>query len=113
MSEDVKVRRKPTRRVFARLKWVDVGTRRFCFELTKEGLRVHIKCSRRKDALVIPFERLTDGGGHEWFDGGVPVRFSISGKGVELRRGTSRRTDLVDFATLSNLARPQPELFVA
>lgn len=105
-------KKKAVRTCFARLKWVDVGERRFCFELTKAGLRVHRKGSRKKDALIIPFDRLTDGGGWEWKDGGVPVRFSISSAGVELRRGTSRLAHLVDFQALVNVAKRQTELLI-
>ena len=98
------------RRCWAMIKWQDVGDGRYCFELTKAGLVVRQKCHRKLSAVTIPFDRLTEGGGWVWKDGGVPVRFAIGSRGVEVRRGASKAAFLVDFATLSNISRPQPEL---
>lgn len=110
MSGEKKQRKKPVRRCWARVGWVDVGERRFMFSLTQEGLKVHQKGCRKKGDSLVPFDRLTNGGGHEWKDGITAVRFCVTGNGVEIRRGGSRTAFLVSFPELSNLAKPQPEL---
>ena len=107
-----KVRKKPVRKCFGIVKWIDVGERRYKFTLTKAGLGVHQKCRRNKEDDIIPFEALTLGGGHEFKEGSITVRFRITDKGVEVRRGGSRRVELVSFLALLNISRVQPELFV-
>ena len=108
---DTKERKKPVRKVFGRVQWVDVGAGRFRFELTQSGLRVRRKGARAGDALLLPFDRLTGGAGHEWVDGWVAVKFAVTDKGVEVRRGGSVRVQVVPFAELANASRKQPLLF--
>ena len=107
-----KVRKASVRKCFGIVKWIDVGERRYKFTLTKAGLGVHQKCRRNKEDDIIPFDALTLGGGHEIKEGSTTVKFRITDKGVEVRRGSSKRVELVTFAALSNISRVQPELFV-
>lgn len=108
MARKVKKRNK----VHGRVQWVDVGEGRFRFELGDGGLRVHRKGRRAESDVVLGFDRLTGGGGYEWRDAdGVAVRFAMTADGLEVRRGGSKRAQVVGFAVLSNAARREPFLF--
>lgn len=108
----VKAKRKaPVRRCFGRVGWVEVGQGMWKFELTKTGLVVHERNKRKATDMLLPFDRLTGGGGHEWKDGGVAVRFAVTKDGVEVRRGGSRQVRTIPFPQLANMANPQPLLF--
>jgi hypothetical protein len=90
---------------------VEVGNRVWVFRLTKAGLTVHERNKRHSTDKLLPFDRLTDGGGHEWRDGDVTVRFAVTKDGLEVRRGGSRQVHVIPFEQLANLGRTQPLLF--
>lgn len=95
------------RKVFGRLKNVEVGTGLFCFELMKEGLRVRQRNSRT--VKVMGFDRLTNGGGLEVLVDGKPVKFALSSQGLEMvNRGQRFKWEHLSY---SNAARNQMELF--
>lgn len=102
---------KKIRRVFGCVRGVEVGNRVWVFRLTKAGLTVHERNKRHSTDKLLPFDRLTEGGGHEWMDGGVTVRFAVTPGGLEVRRGGSRQVRVIPFPQLANMANPQPLLF--
>jgi hypothetical protein len=106
-----KTRKKPVRRCFARVGWVEVGAGSWRFELTKAGLTVHERNKRHSTDKLLPFDRLTEGGGHEWTDEDGTVRFAATKDGLEVRRGGSRQARVIPYRQLANMANPQPLLF--
>lgn len=98
-------KRRPVRRVFGRVKNVEVGSALFTFELTKVALVVHRRRARRARDMALGFDRLVNGGG---FDRNG-VKFALTAEGLELRRGKARK--LLSYETLANFAADQPLLF--
>lgn len=93
------------------MRGVEVGNRVWVFRLTKAGLVVHERNKRKGGDKLLPFDRLTDGGGHGWQDDGVPVRFTVTKDGLEVRHGSSRHVRVIPFRQLDNMSRSQPLLF--
>jgi hypothetical protein len=96
------------RKVFGRLKNIEVGKALFTFELTKEGLKVRQRNSRTVKQLG--FDRLTNGGGLEVLVGDKPIKFSLSSLGLHLQNG--KKEKVLSYELLSNAARDQMELFI-
>lgn len=105
--KEAKERKKPVRRVWGRLKGVEVPgqDKVFTFELTVAGVTVRKRNSRK--VRTVGFERLASGGGV--VSGGRT--FTATDAGVEVSQDGSRAVRLVDWATLGNLAQRQPVLF--
>ena len=105
-----KQRKKPVRKVFGRVR-VDAADWVYVFELTKAGLVVHRRNSRRAKDEHVPFDWLAAGNTLTEQVGGSSVRFAlVPGAGLEVKV-KGERTRVLPWEFLANYGRQQPVLF--
>lgn len=104
MNNEVTTKKKPVRRLHARLKNVEVLDGLWTFEMTKQGVTARQRNRRKKNAVAWSLATLASGGGLARQVNGAAYRFTLTEQGLEV-------VAVISFADLANMGRVQPELF--
>ena len=107
----IKERKLPVRRVFGRVRGVEVPgrSRVVQFELTKSGLSFRERGTRKASATLLGFPSLAAAAGREEQVDGERLRFALVDGGVEVRNG--KRSRVVSYRAVARLGQEQPWLF--
>lgn len=114
-------RKKVKRRVWGRLKNIEVGERLYTFELRKatrdssfkevQPAGVLVRQRHSKHTTFISIDRLVGGGGRVVKIGEVEYTITLTKVGLEIQRHGVRVPRLLTYDALERQAKDQPELF--
>lgn len=115
MSKQSKVKLKPARKphvrhVFGRLRNVPALGKLWTFELTRDGVKVRRRNSRKVDTLDFGRLAACSGGVLAELPSGERFSFALGESGLEVRQG-ERKPKTVPWVELSNFGRTQLVLF--